>query len=475
MIDKRELIREYESLLYAKCERNFLAYFIWSWNVLEPSQELKLGWHHEIIAEYLQATFTGQIKRLIINMPPRYGKSNLCSVAFPTWAWVNEPSLRFLFTSYSGSLSTKHSVDRRTLIESAWYQYAWKHKFKMATDQNVKTEFANNKRGHMIASSMGGTATGKGGKFLIVDDPHDTTDVISNTMRDSTIQDFDQKFTSRLDDKINGVIILVMQRLHDQDLTGHLLKQGGWEHLKIPAIACKTKTYSFPISKREHTFNEEEILHPAREPQEILERTKKEMGTYAFTGQYLQEPSPLTGSIIKRDWLKFWTSLPENLTDFATYWDLAFKGSAQSDYVVGQVWAKHNAYRYLLAQIRARLDFPQTIEAFQKLAIAWPKTRSHIVEDKANGPALIAALREKVPGIIAYQPDASKEVRLSSVSPYFEAGNVLIPHPDANPWVKDYIEELVGFGAMAHDDQVDATSMALLRMAENNTPKIWIL
>jgi Uncharacterized protein conserved in bacteria len=232
-------------------ERKLADFIRQAWHVIEPATPYLHNWHIDLICEYLEAVSAGQITRLIINIPPRYMKSIAVSVMWPVWEWIRHPETRWIFASYSQSLSTKHSVDRRTIIQSDWYQSRWGDRFKLVEDHNLKTEFLNDKRGHMIATSVGGTSTGKGGNRLVVDDPLNPKEAASDVLRERANTWFDQTFYSRLDDKKTGAIVVIMQRLHEKDLTGHLLEQGGeWEHLCLPAIAEDRQVIHFPMSGR---------------------------------------------------------------------------------------------------------------------------------------------------------------------------------------------------------------------------------
>lgn len=429
--------------------------------MVEPGTELLWNWHHGLISEYLTAVKLGQIKRLIINEPPRNMKSIQVSVMFPTWLWTSEPHKRFIFTSYAQGLAGKHSTDRRMLIEHPWYQERWGDRFKLAKDQNAKSEFQNTKRGHMIATSMHGTATGKGCDYLIVDDPHNVKRADSQTMREADVMAFDKTFMSRLDNKKEGRIIIIMQRLHQLDLTGHLLAQGGYEHLKLPAIAPERRIISFPLSKRTIVMESDSMLHPEREDKTVLSEMRVRMGSGTFAGQYLQEPAPAEGNILKRKWIKFYTELPSRLDRQIQSWDMTFKASTGSAYVCGGAWARAGGDYYLVDLIRARMDFPDTQKAVKAFSAKHPKYYRKLVEEKANGSAIMDSLRHTIGGFIPINPDRSKEARMNGVAPMWEAGNVYLPDPSIAPWVHDYIEEMVMFPSSAFNDQVDMSTQAL--------------
>ena len=208
------------------------------------------NWHQEYLAEALEAVATGEITKLIINLAPRFGKSLLASVFFPCWLWLRAPAERFLFASYSALLATKHSVDRRALLQSLWFSMRWRDVVRLADDANLKTEFSNTQRGHMIATSVGASATGRGGNFLVCDDLINSEQADSDIERARAIRWFDETFSTRLDDKKTGRQIIIEQRTHAADLTGHLLAERGWYHIALPAIAEHKTIIVFPLSPR---------------------------------------------------------------------------------------------------------------------------------------------------------------------------------------------------------------------------------
>lgn len=460
-------ILEIEKAIYAKASKDYGTFFRAAWPILEPKTKLKRNWHQDAVAEYLTACHTRQIKRLIINMPPRNLKSNLVTVGFAPWVWQDRPEERFIFTSYGDGLSTKHSVDRRTIIESDWYRNGFGDRVILAADQNVKTEFMNTKRGVMLATSMHGAVTGKGCDVLIVDDPHDAQKAYSDTIRDSDIEAFNLKFSTRLDDKENGVIIIVMQRLHELDLAGALIEQGGWDVLKLEGIAEKQTTISFPISGKSIIRETGTYLHEEREGATAMAEHKKILGHHGFAAQIQQEPTPIGGRIVDPRKFKRYLAIPPKFDQLIQSWDMTFKDTSKSDFVCGQVWGRIGPDFYLLPHwIRDRLDFVKTIAAFKNLTLKYGRAHRKIVEDTANGPAVISMLRSQIPGIVPYKPKDSKEARLHAVLPFIEAGNVHIPDRTLDPRVDEFIKEVAQFPNGNNDDQVDAMTQALVHFGE---------
>lgn len=472
MTELSSIITELE---YRKSERSLASFTKKSWEILEPATPLQWNWHHDLICEYLEACELGQIRRLIINMPPRNMKSILVSICFPAWIWTNNPSRRFLCGSYSQSLSSKHSIDCRTLIESNWYRNRWGNKVVLTSDQNMKTEFTNTSRGHRIATSIMGTATGKGGDYVIADDPHDTTGAQSQIERENTINTMRQKYFTRLDDKKTGRTIIVMQRLHEADATGEFLRDGGWDHLCIPAICEKKTTVVFPLSSKVIERDEGDILHPEREDQKVLSELKVHMGSTAFAGQYQQSPAAAEGNIIKREWLRFYTNLPPKIDEQIIAMDATFTGKSTSDYVSIQTWARAGSQKFLLDQVYSQMGITDTINALIQVTRRFPKAALKLIENKANGPAIEDLLKLKVSGIVLWEPQGDKVARMNAVAPQFEAGNVLLPHPSLGPWAQDLVDELVTFPNAVHDDRSDTLSMSLIRLEESCSSGVGVM
>jgi hypothetical protein len=264
-----------------------------------PGVRFEANWHMEAIAAHLHACARGEITRLIINLPPRMLKSTMVSVAWPAWLLGQEPTSRLMVASYAQSLATKHSVDCRVVMQSGWYRRVFEQT-RLSDEQNEKEKFATTRRGYRIATSVGGAATGEGGRILIVDDPLNPLQAGHHAQRDAVNRWFDHTFATRLDDKRSGAIVIVMQRLHQEDLSGYLLARGGWEHLCLPAIAPERTTIQ--LGKFSYTREAGVALHEARESLALMERTKRELGSANFNAQYQQAPLREEGSLVKPHW-----------------------------------------------------------------------------------------------------------------------------------------------------------------------------
>lgn len=457
-----------------RAERHLAPFIRQAWPILEPETEYLHNWHIDLVCEYLEAVTAGEITRLIIDIPPRYMKSLSVSVCWPVWEWIRRPSLRFMFAGYSAELSTDHSMSRRRILESDWFRANWPH-VELAGDQNVKTKYENTARGVMLATSFGGKATGMGGNRLVIDDPVNPRKAYSDAERKGANEEYDRTFSTRLDDKKRDAIVVVMQRIHDDDLVGHILGKatgGDWTVLKIPAEARDAHVVTFPRSGRQVHRPAGDVLWPEREGPAELAAVREDLGPTDYEAQYQQEPAPPAGTVVQLAWLRYYREPPAAFDELVQSWDCSFKDEKTSDYVVGQIWGRRGAACYLLAQYRARADLPATLTMIRHASAAWPRASLKLVEEKANGAAVIATLRSEVPGLVPINPTDSKLARLHAVTPSFEAGNVYLPDPayleaGDRSWVPDYVLELTRFPKATHDDQVDATTQALSRLRAN--------
>jgi predicted phage terminase large subunit-like protein len=428
-------------------------------------------WHVDAIAWQLERVRRGGVRRLIINMPPRSLKSIAASVAFPAFVLGHDPSRRIICVSYSGELAKKHSNDFRAVLESPWYRTAFPTA-RIGPFKNTETEIELTARGFRLATSVGGTLTGRGGDIIVIDDPLKPDDALSETKRSAANQWFTNTLLSRLDDKRTGAIVVVMQRVHIDDLTGFLLSQSDeWEVLSLPAIACCDEV--IPISA-DRTYHRKvgEALSPGREPIQVLDAMKLQIGSDAFSAQYQQEPAPPGGAMVKRHWVKRYSELPPPSEQLFTMqsWDTASKGGPDNDWSVCTTWiVTRKKQWYLIDVLRQRVDYP----ALKANVLNHAKrfgARRVLVEDTGAGTSLVQELRHKVSGIIAVKPKGDKASRMAVASAKFEAGQVFLP--ERAPWLPDLEAELFVFPGSRHDDQCDSISQALLD--DNNSFWMWL-
>lgn len=393
-------------------------------------------------------------------------KSLIVSVFFTAWIWTREPHKKFLCASYAEKLSKRDSIKCRQLIKSSWYQKYFGDVFQFAKDQNEKLRFDNNKSGFRIATSVDGVATGEGGDILICDDPNNMKEIHSQVKRENVLTWWDEVMTSRLNDKKTGARIIIQQRGHEQDLSGHVLAKGYYEHLCIPMEyeGDKNKT---SIKYQDPRKKEGDLLWPSRFPHDVVIEMKKDMGSMASAGQLQQKPSPDEGVYIKKHWFKYFKELPPRFDEIIMSVDCTFKGEVQNDFVCIQIWGRVGANKYLLDEYKKKMDIVDTMKAIKMMSNKWPECLTKIVEEKANGAAVIRLLKDEIPGMIPYNPGRDGKVeRVISIAPTIEAGNVYLPHSNICTWdIKQFVQNCGTFPNVKHDDDIDCMSQALIRLS----------
>jgi predicted phage terminase large subunit-like protein len=464
--------RQYASLL-----RNGLRFFIErSFYALNPGTRFEANWHIDVIAAKLEDCLRGKTRRLIVNLPPRSLKSHAITVAFPAWVLGHNPSSQIICASYGMDLSEKHARDCRNLMMSEFYKYCFPT--RLAPQRLSVTDFETTAKGSRLSTSVGGPITGRGGDIIIVDDPLKPEEALSEVSRKRANEWFDGTLSSRLNQKEEGTYIIVMQRLHQDDLVGHLLERGdSWEVLNFPAIAEEDECHVIEtiFGPRAFTRKAGEPLHPKRESLESLRRTREIVGEYSFLSQYQQAPVPKGGAMIKTDWFKYYPAgqLPGSFIYILQSWDTAIKSGELNDYSVCTTWGVVGGKYYLLDVFRRRLEYSDLKRAAWEQARRYPHPKI-LIEDKGSGTPLIQELkREGLLFIRAYEPPtgADKVMRLFAQSHHFESGKVMLPSTAS--WLDEYRRELTAFPGSKHDDQVDSTSQALHYISSNTTAEIW--
>lgn len=445
------------------CRRNLVRFAKSAWPHCD-STPLLWNWHLDYMADIFTALHLREVKRAVITLPPRYGKSFLSQMAFPAWVWAREPGAKFVYCSHSEDLSIDFSVKRRNLIQSDWYQQRFPY-IQMSPDKNEKWYYTNTQRGQIQAIGADTKVVGWGGDYLGLDDILDSNERKNkNTLR--KLNDFlDNVWSSRLNDKVNGVMWLVMQRLSPYDPAGHLIDQG-WTHFNLQAEAEKKVTIVFPHSGQVVEREEGDVLWPEREPAELLESIKTDKPEFWFT-QYQQRPTSIGGSIVKREHIQYWTELPKKFDQWLQTWDLTLTDTSRADFVVGQVWGRIGPHKYLVYQARKRANLQASCDMIMHARRLYPLATATHIERKANGFEAIRRLSMKISGVIPYNPDRDKRSRLQAVQDEFESGCVFIPHPSKFPWVLAYVERLCSFdgdGTVDFDDEIDCTTCALGKM-----------
>ena len=450
------------ALLNELLQIDFSSFLQRTFNTLHPGQRYLANWHIDAIAHRLDLVARGNVRRLIINQPPRSMKSIAVSVACVAWRLAHDPSLRIIVVSYNGDFAKSLHLQFRAIVESDWYRALFPGtKWKKMTD----TDCVTTRGGGRFATSIGGQLTGRGGDLLILDDPMNAADVQSEPARKAVIEFFSTTLLSRLNHKATNAIILVMQRLHEQDLAGHLLEQGSWDHLNLPAIAIEDAAIPIGLG-RVHHRKSGDVLHGAREDLATLDALKLEMGSLVFSAQYQQAPLPIEGNLVKRVDIEKsnyeGTPQPAGLKQIVQSWDIATALGTANDYSVCTTWLSNGKDVYLLHVWRGRLSFPNLRHKIIALAQQF-KADTILIEDAGPGQQLLQDLRAAMPiGMtrpIGCKPEASKADRMAMASARIEAGMVHLPK--AALWLDDYLAELLGFPATRHDYQVDSTSQFL--------------
>ena len=455
-------IRAYADTL----EKDFYEFVKDSWSTVEPHTEFKDNWHIEAVCKHLQAVADGRIRRLVINIPPRSMKSTLVSVMFPAWVWTFKAGAKFLSSSYAQNLSTRDSLKSRRLILSDWYQRLWGDKVKLSGDQNLKMRYDNDQAGYRIATSTGGALTGEGGDFIIVDDPTNAIDSDNSSALLSTSDWFDHAMSTRLNDPKTGAFIIVMQRLNEHDLTGHILKKGGYDHLCITGEfekdhPTKSKTILGFTDPRKV---DGEILWPDRSGTSELDELKKALGSRQYNGQVQQRPVSAQGEIILRRYIKFIDTLPSfKPSDITISVDLTFGGGDDNDRNAFQVWGCEGVRHYLIEAHALNIAFTEQRRKILDLATKY-KGATVIIENKANGSAAMSDLKGFIPNMIGIEKDRDKMSYLSAVAPMFEAGDVFFHSSTI-----ECVEELIAFPKGRYKDHVDACSQYLNRVRNGAT------
>jgi len=460
------------------------------WNILNPGRPLVWGWHMDAICDHLEAVTDGRILRLVINVPPGHSKTSIVSIAWPCWEMLRNPALRVISASYSDQLTKKSQNDRIRVLTHPFYellkaQVGMRWSIPKANTEELDTSHG----GFMLATSVGGQGTGRHGDRVLVDDALKAADIFTVRLR-RHVTWFQETILTRVTDPTRSAFVIVMQRLHEADLSGVLIKDPSWVHLRLPAEYDPDDPCETCIGFRDPRTEKGELLFPARFPQEYIDKKKGPfgIGAMAFAAQDNQNPVAGEGNVFQRTWWRYWSDDPKFLDvadtmlpaihefdELVGSWDFSFKKKDDSDFVVGQIWGRRGANFYLLDEERGRLSYVETREAVLRMSKVWSEVSRWLIEDKANGPAIISDLRDIIPGLIPVEPRESKIARAQAVSPLVEAGNVFIPSSELveegeetarYPFVGPFVAELSVFPVGDNDDRVDALSQALNDMRQ---------
>jgi predicted phage terminase large subunit-like protein len=431
---------------------DFLSFIKYSFGVLRPGILFKSNWHIDAMAYKLSQVATGDIKRLIITVPPRNLKSICASVALPAWFLGHNPSERVLAVSYSSDLSKTHANDFRQVVNDPLYQTIFPDmRVKRDTDREITTTA----RGKRYATSLEGTLTGLGGNLIIIDDPIKLTDAFSEVVRKRSIDWYKEALVTRGDDKKATRIVVVMQRVHMEDLVGYLQENDEYDILNLPAIAPENvQIQTGPNSTHQRYLGE--ILHPDHEPAEVLLRLKKTMGLMPFSAQYQQAPVPIGGAYIKSKYLKSYSHSqisPQQGDQIVLSWDIAMREMENNDYSAGVALLCRGETFYVLEVVRGRFPFPLLTEKIINMRQRYPRG-ALIIESSPISIGLIQAIENKNVNVVSIKPEKDKNSRVIAQTDLIEGGSVFLP--EKAEWRDVFLKELLEFPGGRHDDQVDA-------------------
>jgi predicted phage terminase large subunit-like protein len=447
--------------LLAALLRTDLRYFVRKvFNTILPGTTYLPNWHIDAIVYQLMRLDAGEHQRLLINQPPRSLKSICVSIAYVAWSLGHDPGRRIIVVSYSNDFAAELHRQFRMVIDAPWYRALFPG---MRPAKDTGTELVTTAGGSRYATSVGGTLTGRGADLIVIDDPLKAEDAMSEPARRRVIDWYGGSLVSRLNDKDKGPIVVVMQRLHEDDLAGHLLQLDGWHHLDLPAIALEDCEIPIGRNKR-FSRRTGDVLHAKREDRAVLDRIKGEIGSLMFSAQYQQRPIPVEGNLIKREWFRFYDPLPAPgaREHIAQSWDTAAMTGPANDYSVCTTWRIVKKDYYLVDVFRGRLQYPDLRRMVAGLA-ARHSAETVLIENAGPGMMLLQDLQRDIPkGMpppIGIKPEGSKADRMVAQSFKIEAGQVFLPAQAE--WLDSFLLELLAFPQGKHDDQVDSISQFL--------------
>ena len=414
------------------------------------------NWHIHAIARKLQLIKEGKINRLIINIPPRHLKSICVSVAFPAWLLGHDPTRKIICASYSQDLAKKHALDCRTIVAAPWFRRIFP-KCHLHPSRNTDQEFMTTQMGMRLATSVEGSLTGRGGDLLIIDDPIKPGEIESPVARNRVIEWFNSTAYTRLNNKKDDAIIIIMQRLHIDDLVGYVVDQSphGWDILSIPAIAEQDTAYELELGKQAYRAKGR-LIDDSREDLATLEEARRTLGSQAYSAQYQQRPVPAGGNMIKIEWFSRYDQPParSELDYVIQSWDTANKATELNDYSVCTTWGIKQERIFLLDVMRAKLEFPDLKRRVLQEAKRY-LAHAVFIEEAGSGTQLIQCLRseESLYPVFA-TPKNDKVTRTSGQTALIEAGHIYLPN--SAPWLNEFLNEVSAFPAARHDDQVDS-------------------
>jgi predicted phage terminase large subunit-like protein len=461
--------------MYAHLLRNDLNAFLHRSFLEFEAVEFHHNWHIEVLAAKLEDVRLGRCRRLILNVPPRHLKSFAVSIAWPALVLGHDPTRKILSVTYAQDLSDNFARRSRQLMTSPFYEALFDT--RISKGREAVSDFETTAGGYRLSTSIGGVLTGRGADIIIIDEPIKADDAQSESRRRSVNEWYDNTLRSRLNNQETGAIIIVMQRLHADDLVAHVQQTEDWDVLSFPAIAERDETYSIvtPYGHKKIQRKVGEILQPSLLSEATLDTQRRGMTEYNFAAQYQQDPQPPAGIIVKKEWLQFYDplSLPEKFDQVVQSWDTANKDSELANFSVCTTWGLKNRHIYLLDVDRRKLNFPDLKRRVRSLADRY-NVDVVLIEDKASGTSLIQELQADGFWKVRADPalDGDKIMRLLGQTAKIESGFALFPKHA--PWLDTYLHELVSFPNAKHDDQVDSTVFALAWSTPSGGAEGWI-
>ena len=435
---------------------------------LNPSEKFINGMYIDLLCDQIQSMIEGENQKLIINLPPRYLKSVICSIALPAFILGHNPSTKIMCISYGEELASKLAADCKSVMEADWYKALFPET-KIRTDKKSVMDFETTKHGGRFATTISGAVTGRGADWIIIDDPLKPADALSDVVREKINELYGNTVSSRLNDKNTGRILVVMQRLHAHDLSGFLFENDpDFKSIVLPLIAEKDEKWQIKnrIAKTITTYERKkgELLHPEREGEKVVNSYRNSMSPFVFSAQYQQNPMPIGSGMIKQEWITTYQELPK-LSKIILSWDTASKTTETNAYsacvVIGV--GKDQKY-YLLEVFRGRLDFPSLTRKVKELSDKYEGKMSGkiitLVENASSGISLCQTLKGKITNLIPVSCKSSKEQRFDIVALKTEQGELLFPG-QYEPWFKSFEDEFLTFPRSLFKDQCDALSQAI--------------
>lgn len=441
--------------------RNELYSFIAkAFHTIVPGTKFFPSWHIRTMAYFLELVERREINRLIITLPPRHLKSITASVAFTAWLLGRDPTRQIVCVSYSQDLANKHALDTRRVMQSSWYRDVFPFT-RFDHQKSPISDTTTTRGGYRLSTSVGGSLTGRGGNILIIDDPHKAHEVESDVVRKGVIEWFRSTLISRLNHP-DDPIILISQRLHENDLAGHLLESGEWHHLNLPAEAEDDEWIEIGHEEEDwHLREKGDLLHPERVSREALDDFKLQLGPYLYAAQFQQRPAPLGGGIIQLDWFKTYTAITPGLPgdQVIQSWDPAQSVTQNSDWSVCTTWLIRKNLYYLLDLIRFRAEHPDLVRKVIEEVHRW-QPHLVLIEAVGHGKALCDDVARKTRSrILPVVPRGDKVSRMVGETPAISAGYVHLPK-EAD-WLVEFQREVSAFPKGKNDDQVDSMSQFL--------------